>query len=322
VKIFISWSGNAAHEMAKFLEVWLVKVIQALDPFVSSSIESGARWDAEIATRLEETSEGIVIITSRNQFEPWLNFEAGALAKATGIARVRPLLIDLTPTDFSGPISSFQATRAADEAGVFKMLKEINARCDRKLDENILQQTFEREWPELVAKLDEVIELEKASGEERPPGRGTPEIVAEILDRVRVIERETLEQRFQIGEVATELMGVPTRYSALSEGERQVMEARREAWEAEERARRQAEEEAKEAAHLFKELTVRTTASSKSEEIRGVVLDTLTRGTGVYVRIATPDGKTHVVPLNAVTEIEGQTRAESPHSTDSPDSPS
>jgi hypothetical protein len=70
LRIFISWSGASAHEMASFLQVWLVKVIQALEPFVSSdSIESGARWDAEIASRLGETSEGIIIVTSRNQSE-------------------------------------------------------------------------------------------------------------------------------------------------------------------------------------------------------------------------------------------------------------
>lgn len=108
------------------MEVWLVKVIQALIPFVSSAIESGARWDAEIAARLEETGDGIVVVTSRNQNEPWLNFEAGALAKATATSRVRPLLLDLKPSDISGPLNSFQATRASDKAAVLKMLMEIN----------------------------------------------------------------------------------------------------------------------------------------------------------------------------------------------------
>ncbi|ORA23534.1 hypothetical protein BST18_22700 [Mycobacteroides abscessus subsp. bolletii] len=305
LKIFISWSGNAAHEMAKFLEVWLVKVIQALEPFVSSSIESGARWDAEIASQLEEIVEGIVIVTSRNQHEPWLNFEAGALAKATDVSRVRPLLIDLTPTDVKGPISSFQATHASQKESVFKMLKEINARCERRLDEGILQQTFGREWNDFKTKLDAVIELEKTSNEERPPGRGTPEIVAEILERVRAIEREGLDQRLQFSTFASELrlMRTPVRY-LMSDAEHHESEVRRRAWSNEQRRLYQAEQEAEVAARRLKGTTVRAEAPSVSGGISGVVRDTLTRGTGVYVRIDTSAGDTHVVPLNSIVGIE------------------
>ncbi|MEX3646540.1 hypothetical protein [Mycolicibacterium porcinum] len=304
MKIFISWSGHAAHEMADFLEVWLVKVIQALQPFVSSSIESGSRWDAAIASALEETSEGIVVVTSRNQNEPWLNFEAGALAKATDASRVRPLLIDLTPTDFNGPISSFQATSAADKAGVFKMLKEINDRCDRKLADAILQQTFEREWPDFETKLGEVIELEKASGDERPPGRGTPEVVAEILERVRVIERETAEQRFQIGSLASEMMEDARygRFRYVSDPEQEALIAQR--LRDQDREREERDQRAQEIARQFEGRTVEASASN-GERIRGEVVGGLARGLGMYVRVAVEGSrKTLIVPVETVTEIE------------------
>jgi hypothetical protein len=307
LKIFISWSGHSAHEMANFLEVWLVKVIQALEPFVSSSIESGSRWDAAIASALEATSEGIVVVTSRNQNEPWLNFESGALAKATDASRVRPLLIDLTPTDFKGPISSFQATSAADKAGVFKMLKEINDRCDRKLADAILQQTFEREWPDFETKLGAVIELEKASGEDRPPGRGTPEIVAEILERVRVIERETLDQRFQIGSLASEIMGDarPGRYLFVGDPEQEAIMANR--FREQDREREERDRRAQEIARGFEGRVVEATAPG-GERIRGEVVGGLARGPGMYVRVAVEgSNKTLIVPVETVTEIDDQT---------------
>ncbi len=90
MQIFVSWSGTPAQVLADFLQTWLRQVIQELDPFMSTkSIEKGARWSPEISRRLSETNHAIVCVTSKNQDAPWLNFEAGALAKATD-SRVRP----------------------------------------------------------------------------------------------------------------------------------------------------------------------------------------------------------------------------------------
>jgi hypothetical protein len=270
LKIFISWSGSPAQSMAKFLQVWLVKVVQALDPFVSSdSIESGARWDAEIAANLNETGEGIVIVTSRNQSEPWLNFEAGALAKATD-SRVRPLLIDLTPTEFSGPISSFQATRAADKASVFKMMKEINARCERKLDESILEQIFEREWDEFEATVQHVIKLEQQSEHARPARRPDSEVLGEVLDRVRTIERETQDVRWQLHS-----WGWRTSSTPLDPEGQQLADV----------------------AHSVVGNLVK--ANVNDTIVEGIAVETFKRGTGIYVRIdiGAHDDKTVIVPL-------------------------
>ncbi|WP_373198301.1 hypothetical protein [Mycobacterium marinum] len=271
MRIFVSWSGNPAQAMAKFLQVWLVKVIQALEPFVSSdSIESGARWDAEIAAQLTDTGEGIVVVTSRNQGEPWLNFEAGALAKATD-SRVRPLLIDLTPMEFNGPISSFQATPAGDKASVLKMMKEINARCERKLDEDILGQIFEREWEDFEAMVDHVIELERQSDHARPERRQDSDVLAEVLDRVRTIERDTQDFRWQM-----HTLGWRTSSPALSPADRERMDA----------------------AHSL--IGRKVLAVVADEHAEGEVIETLTRGTGTYVRVASVDGTSRVMPLESI----------------------
>src|SRR4051812_44421684 len=110
MKVFISWSGQKSRDVAIVLRDWLPLVINSIDPFVSSEdISAGARWQGEIAGALEATNFGLVCVTKENQGSPWLNFEAGALAKAVDSSRVVPLAIDLKPSDIENPLGQFQA---------------------------------------------------------------------------------------------------------------------------------------------------------------------------------------------------------------------
>lgn len=175
---------------------WLQIVIQQVQPFVSSEdIAKGTRGRDAIARELEGTSEGIICITRENVREPWLNFEAGALSKATGEASVRTVLLDLKPADVVGPLSDFQHTELADKEDVLKFLVSINDHCDRPLDKAILEKVFEKNWPDLVSRLSEVPPRDpKSVGDnnltsEREPRRTDKQMLGEILERVRGIER-------------------------------------------------------------------------------------------------------------------------------------
>jgi hypothetical protein len=179
--------------------------------------------------------------------------------------------MDLTPTEFSGPISSFQATAAADKASVFKMMKEINDRCERKLDESILTQIFEREWDEFDTKVKEVIELERQSAQPRPEQRKESDVLAEVLDRVRTIERETQDVRWQLHSWGWRVNSPP-----LSPDDRLNMEV----------------------AHTL--IGRHVLAMVGEEQIEGTVVETLKRGTGTYVRIDVVGGTKRVVPLENV----------------------
>jgi hypothetical protein len=89
MKVFLSWSGEKSRAVATALRAWLPYVNAEVEPWMSESdIEPGARWSAEIAKELESTSFGIACVTSGNQGSPWLNFEAGALAKQLSTSRV------------------------------------------------------------------------------------------------------------------------------------------------------------------------------------------------------------------------------------------
>ena len=47
----------------------------------SEDISAGVRWQYLISEALEGSSVGILCVTRENQSAPWLNFEAGAIAK-------------------------------------------------------------------------------------------------------------------------------------------------------------------------------------------------------------------------------------------------
>ncbi|MFI7596671.1 hypothetical protein [Actinoplanes sp. NPDC049681] len=89
MKIFVSWSKPISMKFAQLLREWLPDVIQEVSPWVSSEdIEKGQRWALEVGEKLDAISEGILCVAAENQHEPWLTFEAGALAKSLSNGKV------------------------------------------------------------------------------------------------------------------------------------------------------------------------------------------------------------------------------------------
>ena len=89
MNVFLGWSGNLSHKVAKELVLWITQVIQAVKPWISSQdIEKGARWFKEIGESLSNTDFGILCLTGSNLSAPWILFEAGALSKSSGQANV------------------------------------------------------------------------------------------------------------------------------------------------------------------------------------------------------------------------------------------
>lgn len=181
--IFISWSGDRSRHVATFLENWLRQVIQSTRPWTSDSIEKGTRWSSEIMERLGSTDYGIVVVTPENQEKPWLNFEAGALAKKLDSARVSTLLVDMEPTDVAMPLSFFQPTRLLFE-DVRKLIGSINGVLNEseRLPDKFLDQSFDRSW----ADFEEMIRS-MPEPSERHPARDQHEIAVETLLLVREI---------------------------------------------------------------------------------------------------------------------------------------
>lgn len=185
MKIFISWSGQRSHHLARILREWLPEIVQQIEPWLSSTdISKGELWGKELGASLAEYNQGIVCVTPENMTSPWLNYEAGALAKSLAEARIRPLLLDLRPSDVVGPLNQFQLTAVRDQADMLTFVKSINLHCARPLDEQRLEKVFVRSWPDFQAELERVLGLSAEA-----VVRDDNDMLREVLDRVRNMER-------------------------------------------------------------------------------------------------------------------------------------
>ncbi len=169
--------------MAEALRDWLPDVIQACEPWISSQdISPGMRWSQEIAETLDQTDFGILCLTPENLNAPWINFEAGALAKKIDKSRVCPYLLGVKATDIKGPLQVFQSKNAEKE-GTRAIVKEINLTLGNEaLSNERLNRAFESNWPNLENTIKRLLQNSPTAKE---PGRRPEDMLEEILGVVR-----------------------------------------------------------------------------------------------------------------------------------------
>jgi len=186
--VFISWSGKQSQQVADALHRYLPKMINAVEPWLSSAdIEAGARWGGDIASKLEKSRVGIICLTPNNLEAVWIHFEAGALAKTLRNTFVCPYLLGIKPSDVKGPLSQFQAIQA-DQPGTRRLLETLNSALgDNARKTEDLSTAFDMWWPKLREALDDVPEDE--APEER---RSDRDILEELLELTRLQARFTL----------------------------------------------------------------------------------------------------------------------------------
>ena len=188
VKVFISWSGDLAKDVAVALRDWLPDVFDNVAPWASDTdIEAGSRSLDEIHSALNDSVVGIVIVTMENQQASWLNYEAGALAKTVAPMRSRviPLLVDIdSPTQLIGPIAQFQAKRL-NQADMLDVLTVIGGLS------GVEAQTVERRtqtfWPAFDAKLREAKDQHASRQHAGTPRRTQGDMLEEVLSHVRAL---------------------------------------------------------------------------------------------------------------------------------------
>jgi hypothetical protein len=190
VKVFISWSGDQARSVAETLKSWLETVLAGrVSAWISSQdIAKGERGLAVIGKELEAGTFGLVVVTRSNAQAPWINFEAGALGKSLGEARVATALVDLTPADLAGPLAQFQATALSDRSDVLKLVKDIATAAEAgasTIPDETIELLFASKWPELEAAIAGAV-----GGEEPTTERPDKEILEEVLELVRGLARE------------------------------------------------------------------------------------------------------------------------------------
>jgi TIR domain len=154
VEIFISFSGNNSKKVAELIYEYLPLLIQSTKPLISiEDIKKGALWPNELMTLLIESKFGIICVTQDNINNPWLLFEAGAIAKSANLS-VYTLLLGCDPQALKGgPLEFFQATIADDKDDFKRLLHEINKKLDKKIEERNLDRLFNMLWTDIFTQL-------------------------------------------------------------------------------------------------------------------------------------------------------------------------
>ncbi len=156
MKVFISWSGELSKAVAQILKKYLPCIIQNADVFCSiEDIEKGENWDSRLTTELASSCFGIICLTPSNLNAPWVNFEAGAIAKTLD-SRLTALLINLKPSDIQGPLKRYQATNV-DERDMRKLVADINKSSGNTISEEVITVTFDAIWPQVKLAINEAV---------------------------------------------------------------------------------------------------------------------------------------------------------------------
>ena len=193
MKVFISWSGEKSHAVAEVLRDWLPDVINAVEPWMSSEdIEKGAAGLPAIASQLRDCAFGIVCLTGENQERSWINYEAGALSKSVGDdhSRVATLLIDIdNPSDVTGPLSQFQATKL-NKRDITRLVISLDRAAGTGRQEDRVTRLVEQLWTEFESRMAEALERIPASRTTKSP-RTDRQLLEELVTMTRELVRDS-----------------------------------------------------------------------------------------------------------------------------------
>jgi hypothetical protein len=189
-KIFISWSKAMSKRVAGVLKEYLPEILDGVDLFMSDKdIGPGERSMKVLESQLDGTTYGLLVVTTENQGESWLNFEAGALSKQVGkdeddLPRVVPLLVDIdNPNQLTGPVSQFQGVKL-DSEGLLRTSLSIATLVGS--DTTVIEKRFKRTWPDMEKAIAEAQQGQLLT---KKPVRSVESKVDEVLQILRAMQR-------------------------------------------------------------------------------------------------------------------------------------
>ncbi|MFT4099734.1 MAG: hypothetical protein QM674_01630 [Burkholderiaceae bacterium] len=184
--VFLSWSGERSGAVAKIFRDWLSRLMPNVRPYRNlDDTSKGSGWSDEIRGELERSGFGIVFLTSENSMSPWILFEAGSLSRI-GKSRVAAFLLDLKPTDVSGPLAQFPASRPIRQ-DCFRLLTSLNDNLgEHRLEQAVLSDAFDQSWPDVDQKIQAAVAAKPATAGGAP--RSEPERTEQTPERDRRTE--------------------------------------------------------------------------------------------------------------------------------------
>jgi hypothetical protein len=184
MRVFVSWSGERSKAAALGLKSLLEDTFaEGVDVFISDHIDAGETWVLRLESELEQSQFGVLCLTQENFHAPWLLFEAGAISKKFGSARVAPYLIDeLPPAADRSPLSRFQHVKA-DREGTFRLVKSINAVRESPQVNDRLERLFNKWWPD----FEQTLKALPIPAGRQPDTRSEREVLEIILHKVDIL---------------------------------------------------------------------------------------------------------------------------------------
>lgn len=187
INVFISWSGERAEAVAKVLYDWIEVGLQFTQPYLSKHIGAGELWLNDVTKYLEESNFGILVLTRENVNSNWILFEAGALSKKLGAAKVIPCLIDLDYGDLSFPLAMFQSKKLPSE--FWDVVKAINNSQPDPWDEKKLEKTYYSFKDKFDEELTKALIKFSSKANAKKSIRSSDEKLEEVLQIVRTLTK-------------------------------------------------------------------------------------------------------------------------------------
>src|SRR5262249_26921381 len=127
-------------------------------------------------------------MTEDSLTSPWIMFEAGAISKVVGEARVCPIVFGIAKTDLVGPLAMFQAIEF-NKVEFRQLLTTINnAAKEAALPERNLDEAFNMWWPELERKVAAISSAAQPANS--GPHRKADDLLRENLEVTRILLTE------------------------------------------------------------------------------------------------------------------------------------
>lgn len=203
-KIFISFSGTPSDKLAQHLEDFLNRVVASAQTFRSASgIISGEDWNNRLNTELEATHYGLLCLTPNNYQSTWVHYEAGALCKHWQEAKACAILWGgLTATSLRGPLEQRQH-RTFNEHEIRHLVRDINEATEPRLASKVLDDLFDRFWPEFETRCNETL----SSSPITPPAPPSDsEMLSRIYEKLQQIQTShAVESRHEFSTTASAL---------------------------------------------------------------------------------------------------------------------
>ena len=177
--VFLSWSGEQSHAVARAFHDWLPRVIQVSAPWLSSEdISKGSSWPDDLQNALQTSGGvGVFFVTAEALRSQWLLFEAGRVA---GLGHRRVCVVRVGLDRLDPPLGLFQGT-SLEREDLLKLVRDLNEVIGAKVQESHLKDAFDWAWPKLEGEIKAALAMTPPPPPSKKKADPSPVDVSEVI---------------------------------------------------------------------------------------------------------------------------------------------